>query len=108
VAATGDSLLADALPSVEHSFLNFTGVKNFSMINLTLAYYQIPLSAKRRKITAFCSHQCVYTSLTAKSWRTSQSIMKKIRPPGKFGNDAASCAFRILKRYVFPAVSFVG
>jgi len=34
-AVTGDSLLAGALPSAEHSFLNFTGVKNFSMMDLT-------------------------------------------------------------------------
>jgi len=34
--------------------------------------------------------------------------MKKLRPPGKFGHDTVSCAFRILNRYVFPAASFVG
>jgi len=50
----------------------------------------------------------VYTSLNVKSWRTSQSIIKKIRPPGKFGHDMVSCAFRILNRYVFPMVYFVG
>ena len=34
-AVTGDSLQAAALPSIEHSFFNFTGVKHFSMMDLT-------------------------------------------------------------------------
>jgi hypothetical protein len=41
-------------PSVEHAFANFQGAKVFSILDLSSAYYQIPLSAKSRKVTAFC------------------------------------------------------
>jgi len=105
---TGDSLLAAVLPSTEHLSFNFTGMKHFSLIYLTSAYYQILVSTKRSKITAFCTHTCLYTGKTAKYWSSSQSIMKKLRPPGKSGHDMVSCAFRILNRYVFPTASFVG
>jgi hypothetical protein len=43
------------MPSVEHAFANFQGAKVFSILHLNFAYYQIPLSAKSRKVTAFCT-----------------------------------------------------
>jgi hypothetical protein len=43
------------MPSVEHAFANFQGAKVFSIMDLNSAYYQIPLSAKSRKVTAFCT-----------------------------------------------------
>jgi hypothetical protein len=43
------------MPSVEHAFANFQGAKVFSILDLNSAYYQIPLSAKSRKATAFCT-----------------------------------------------------
>ncbi|PNF27381.1 hypothetical protein B7P43_G17494, partial [Cryptotermes secundus] len=41
------------MPSVELAFSNFQGAKVFSILDLNSAYYQIPLSAKSRKVTAF-------------------------------------------------------
>jgi hypothetical protein len=41
------------MPSVEQVFANFQGAKVFSILDLNSAYYQIPLSAKSRKVTAF-------------------------------------------------------
>jgi hypothetical protein len=43
------------MPSVEHAFANFQGAKVFSILDLNSAYYQIPLSARSRKATAFCT-----------------------------------------------------
>jgi hypothetical protein len=43
------------MPSVEHAFSNFEGAKVFSVLDLNSAYYQIPLSSKSRKATAFCT-----------------------------------------------------
>jgi hypothetical protein len=43
------------MPSVEHAFSNFQGAKVFSVLDLNSAYYQIPLSSKNRKATAFCT-----------------------------------------------------
>jgi hypothetical protein len=43
------------MPSVEYAFANFSKAKVFSVIDLNSAYYQIPLSAKCRKVTAFCT-----------------------------------------------------
>jgi hypothetical protein len=43
------------MPSVEHAFANFQGAKVFSIWDLNSADYQIPLSAKSRKVTAFCT-----------------------------------------------------
>jgi hypothetical protein len=43
------------MPSVEHAFANFQGAKVFSVLDLNSAYYQIPLSARSRKATAFCT-----------------------------------------------------
>jgi hypothetical protein len=40
---------------VEHAFANFSHAKMFSVLELNSAYYQIPLSAKSRKATAFCT-----------------------------------------------------
>jgi hypothetical protein len=41
--------------SVEHAFANFQGAKVFFILELNPAYYQIPLSAKSHKLTAFCT-----------------------------------------------------
>jgi hypothetical protein len=43
------------MPTVEHAFADFTNAKIFSVLDLNSAYYQIPLSAKSRKATAFCT-----------------------------------------------------
>jgi hypothetical protein len=43
------------MPSVEHAFANFQGAQGFSVLDLNSAYYQIPLSVKSRKATAFCT-----------------------------------------------------
>jgi hypothetical protein len=43
------------MPSLEHGFANFQGAKVFSILDLNSAYYQIPLLAKSRKATAFCT-----------------------------------------------------
>jgi transposase InsO family protein len=43
------------MPTVEHAFAHFSGAKIFSVLDLNSAYYQIPLSAKSRKATAFCT-----------------------------------------------------
>jgi hypothetical protein len=42
-------------PTVENAFDHFGGAKIFSVLDLNSAYYQIPLSAKSRKVTAFCT-----------------------------------------------------
>jgi hypothetical protein len=43
------------MPTVEHAFANFTNAKIFSVLDMNSAYYQIPLSAKSCKATAFCT-----------------------------------------------------
>jgi hypothetical protein len=43
------------MPTVENAFDNFCDAKVFSVLDLNSAYYQIPLSAKSRKVTAFCT-----------------------------------------------------
>jgi hypothetical protein len=43
------------MSSVEHAFDTFSNAKVFSVLDLNSAYYQIPLSAKSRKATAFCT-----------------------------------------------------
>jgi hypothetical protein len=43
------------VPTVEHAFAHFSGAKIFSVLDLYSAYYKIPVSAKSRKTTAFCT-----------------------------------------------------
>jgi len=43
------------MPSVEQAFDQFSGVVIFSVFDLNSAYYQIPLTPKSRKVTAFCT-----------------------------------------------------
>jgi hypothetical protein len=43
------------MPTVESAFAHFANAKIFSVLDLNSAYYQIPLSAKSRKATAFCT-----------------------------------------------------
>jgi hypothetical protein len=43
------------MPSVENAFANFGKATIFPVLDLNSAYYQIPLSAKSRKVTAFCT-----------------------------------------------------
>jgi hypothetical protein len=43
------------MPNVEAAFANFGKAKIFSVLDLNSAYYQIPLSAKSRRVTAFCT-----------------------------------------------------
>jgi hypothetical protein len=48
------------MPSVEHAFANFQGAKVPWIFDLNSAYYQLPLSAKSRKVTAFCNQFCLF------------------------------------------------
>ena len=43
------------MPNVECAFAYFSKATIFSVLDLNSAYYQIPLSAKSRKVTAFCT-----------------------------------------------------
>jgi hypothetical protein len=43
------------MPTVEQAFEQFGGAVVFSVIDLNSAYYQIPLSYKSRRVTAFCT-----------------------------------------------------
>jgi hypothetical protein len=43
------------LPNVESAFAHFEKATIFSVLDLNSAYYQIPLSAKSRKVTALCT-----------------------------------------------------
>jgi hypothetical protein len=43
------------MSNIEWAFANFSKAKIFSVLDLNSAYYQIPLSAKSRKATAFCT-----------------------------------------------------
>ncbi|PNF31069.1 hypothetical protein B7P43_G17391, partial [Cryptotermes secundus] len=43
------------MPNVESAFAHFEKATIFSVLDLNSAYYQIPLSAKSRKATAFCT-----------------------------------------------------
>jgi hypothetical protein len=50
-------IVFDAFPmsNVDCAFGNFRDATIFSVLNLNSAYYQIPLSANSRKVTAFCT-----------------------------------------------------
>jgi hypothetical protein len=41
------------MPTIENAFQHFNGATVFSVLDLNSAYYQIPLSAKSRRYTAF-------------------------------------------------------
>jgi hypothetical protein len=43
------------MPNVENAFANFGKAAFFSVLGLNSAYYQIPLSAKSRRTTEFCT-----------------------------------------------------
>jgi transposase InsO family protein len=43
------------MPNIECAFAYFNKATIFSVLDLNSAYYQIPLSAKSRKVTAFCT-----------------------------------------------------
>jgi hypothetical protein len=43
------------LPKIEQAFQHFSGSTVFSVLDLNSAYYQIPLTRKSRRITAFCT-----------------------------------------------------
>jgi hypothetical protein len=43
------------LPTLEQAFQHFAGAKVFSILDLNSAYYQVPLTKRSRKITAFCT-----------------------------------------------------
>ena len=43
------------MPSVEQAFDQFSGAVIFSVFDLKCAYYQIPLTPKSRRVTAFCT-----------------------------------------------------
>ena len=43
------------MPTIEQAFEQFGGAVVFSVLDLNFAYYQIPLSYKSRRVTAFCT-----------------------------------------------------
>jgi hypothetical protein len=43
------------LPTIEQAFEQFAGAQVFSVLDLKSAYFQIPLSDRSRRITAFCT-----------------------------------------------------
>jgi hypothetical protein len=43
------------MPIIEQALDQFGGAAVFSVLDLNSAYYQIPLSVKSRRITAFCT-----------------------------------------------------
>ena len=43
------------MPNIDQALEQFSGVTIFSVFDLNSAYYQIPLSATSRRITAFCT-----------------------------------------------------
>ena len=43
------------MPSVEKAFKQFSGAVIFSIFDLKSAYFQIPLTASSRRVTAFCT-----------------------------------------------------
>jgi hypothetical protein len=43
------------VPSVDQAFENFGGATVFSVVDLNMAYYQVPLSRRSQRITAFCT-----------------------------------------------------
>jgi hypothetical protein len=42
------------LPTIDQAFEQFAGAVKLSVLDLNFAYYQIPLSERSRRITAFC------------------------------------------------------
>jgi transposase InsO family protein len=43
------------VPSIDQAFEQFGGATVFSMLDLNMAYHQIPLSTRSQRITAFCT-----------------------------------------------------
>jgi hypothetical protein len=43
------------MPTIEQAFEQFGGAVVFSVLGLNSAYYQIPLSQRNRRVTAFCT-----------------------------------------------------
>jgi hypothetical protein len=43
------------LPTIDQAFEQFAGAQVFSFLDLKSAYFQVPLSAKSRRVTAFCT-----------------------------------------------------
>jgi transposase InsO family protein len=43
------------LPTIDQAFEQFAGANIFSVLDLNSAYFQIPLSTRSRRITAFCT-----------------------------------------------------
>lgn len=48
---------AEPICTIEESLYKFTGVKYFSELDLTKAYYQVPLSETAKPLTAFPTHR---------------------------------------------------
>ena len=43
------------LPNLESAFQHFSGARVFSVLDLNSAYYQVPITSQRRRVTAFCT-----------------------------------------------------
>ena len=75
---------AEPMPSIEADLHKFSGAKYISEIDITRAYYQIPLDESSRKYTAFA---------------TSKGLMEYVRLP--FGLVTACATYTRLMRKVF-------
>ena len=55
------------MPTIEQAFEQFGGAAELTVLDLNSAYYQIPLSFKSRRVTAFCT-LLASLSLTSYLW----------------------------------------
>ena len=78
---------AEPMPEIETDLHKFAGAKYISEIDITRAYYQVPLSKESRKYTAFC---------------TSKGLMEYVRLP--FGLVTACATYIRLMRKVLSDI----
>jgi hypothetical protein len=52
------------LPTIDEAFEEFAGAKVFSVSDLNSAYFQIPLSVRSRRVTAFCTPFGLFESVS--------------------------------------------
>jgi len=43
------------MPTIEQAFEQFAGAAVFSVLDLNSAYFQVPLTPRSRRVTAFCT-----------------------------------------------------
>ena len=81
-------LEAEPMPDMQTDLHKFAGAKYIAEINITRAYYQVPLSKESQKYTAFC---------------TSKGLMEYVRLP--FGLVTACATYIRLMRRVLSDVN---